>query len=629
MKLSDDEALLYLAVECVPKKTIQQYSTGLKLSAIKAMHAVFTLKRFGCIAENADGTFSSVHIEPEQSSPDEQNDTTDKMQKAEESVNDGEIEMAQPRRGKPTEESLLEDIRGFFPSGKSSSFLAELYGETHHAVNWKLKALIKQGKIVKRAEKFYLAEKQDECVQVAVPEAPVKPASEPLPTYNNPVSYNGNVRVQPEPRHSHILTIEIKLKGKKGEFTFAEAKEEFAGDYDEGAFEKAFEQMLKNKYFNARELTDTDYRYTIYGEKVDPELVYSVCEPRTDYECSKAIEACMDRLKKQNYTLHEIVRETRLRHDLIVQYFQARMRYQYDDDNETVRVKGYSIINDLTAEDILVFVDTGVPVKAFIKRFNLDPADTEQSVKILVNAGVVKHDSASNYIYPKSQTAEKAVEPAPVIEEAPVEVEIVQESGCEGTVGLACDVLAKPATSVEIIKLAEAHIVQPGTVDISAEPHVIPLVVPAETVKEQQAEIVVDVNHEAELQQKEDAHLKRLEDILSRPEEMQGPIGHVPANYPDFQISEDAFLKRLENDPALKDFLNSLHTVLSKVDLNEGKIMSNEHPGVPADSSEQLPLNCERTVPESWLVTLELLAKVHSKDKTTKRILKQIREYLQ
>lgn len=605
MKFSDDEAALLLAIKLVPNRTIQEYSTSMGIPFIKALHAHNALKEKAVIVNTNDALSIEEAALLNITCPEETLEPEVVPENAEIAKEDT---MAKQYRVL-TQESLYADVCAQSPKGKTAGEYAKEYGCKGTSLNWHFRKLIQEGKVEKRLDKYFKAGPEAQCISVPVPPAP-EPVAEKtiLEKIAEPVQPTG-------PRSSHVMTARSRILGTTGEWTANEFKSHVdCEDLDEGSFEIAFAELHKEKRFNARELTDTDYRYTTYDAEVNEDFSYTVAKEVSDFDITRNVTEYIGRMRKQSYALADFVKALGIRHDLILRVFQSSIRYMYDDDEQTLTIRGYNLINELCNEDLVSFVEGGAKATAFMKRFNLDPSQKDKLINVLRTLKIADYDKASDFLYPQKKTAD-------VIPFKPADTE-------------PAEVVVEPvANAAEVEQMLDAEL-------------------PENTVELAESQIVYDAqnvsigikgpcgpNDSGLVAVRGDAvHSLTQDEIMRIGNHDANPI-EVPEKEPNLAAEARKKIAKVAEETS-KRFPNRKREQVDTTDSEEAiqeymenldKIMPRSKPETVKATKEgdRVEFDTKSPVKTEWAVVLELLAERHKKCPTTKRVLHEIKEHLQ
>jgi hypothetical protein len=453
--LSTLEAALLLHIQCHPGKTLADYTAEMGEKYVQLIHASNTLKQQKLVVMDADNKFTINEDHAR-----EENAAISKEFASENPVvhtlrNDipPKDMTLKPDMNKPSEESVLQLLIDANGRPKTAMELGAFFGKKGSALTWILRNLIDQKKATKEGNTY----------SMHTPESEVVHTVPPIET-RRILTSDGEVRAV--------------IQNMKDAFTADTCHAEISKAFivEKNYFLEVFGDLSMDGYFNVKQ----------DGEYVDPALDF---DPRNLHSVRRIMnaEAVATVLEEYSraipppYDLHTIIETTHLSHDMVLNYFSHRgfdignvrniaIRAVLEKFIETETAKNavprtidlggikvveqpdlkpneikvapvgkqpvkkvYKEFSTLEIADVVDYLEGGVRLQVFMKRFELDPAKTEEVKSNLLLAGIAEFVAVTGFLFPKRKPAPvgKPVEAVAVVEEVQTPTEILMESADE------------------------------------------------------------------------------------------------------------------------------------------------------------------------------------------------------
>lgn len=290
------------------------------------------------------------------------------------------------------------------PLGRTAKELAAPFGTKGTSLQWTLRKMITEQKIVKRDVKYFVAEECDKVVNVPIP-----PADE---------------------RREVSTDLEIRtfILQQDGSFTQNELYDSMSKTYkiDKDKFCEIFTDLVLDGYYNVHDGED----FVQHDLDFSPDNKHERC---ANVSSAEGIAELMNDFVSawEKFDLLAAVRETGLRHDRIITYLSGA-GWNVSDTKNIHKGKppvnaSYTKFEDIDVNAARQLVFGIVKLDAFIKRFNLDPNTKFEVVKLLELVKVAQYDEASGFLGPVKVKPKKE-EP---VELAEIGTEITNADGAE------------------------------------------------------------------------------------------------------------------------------------------------------------------------------------------------------
>lgn len=262
------------------------------------------------------------------------------------------------------------------PLGRTAKELAAPFGTKGTSLQWTLRKMINEQKIVKRDVKYFVAEECDKVVNVPIP-----PADE---------------------RREVSTDLEIRtfILQQDGSFTQNELYDSMSKTYkiDKNKFCEIFTDLVLDGYYNVHDGED----FVQHALDFSPDNKHERC---ANVSSAEGIAELMNDFVSawEKFDLQTAVRETGLRHDRIIKYLSGA-GWNVADTKNIHKGKSvsacYTKFEDIDVNEARQLVFGIVKLDAFIKRFNLDPNTKFEVVKLLELVKVAQYDEASGFLGP-------------------------------------------------------------------------------------------------------------------------------------------------------------------------------------------------------------------------------------
>jgi hypothetical protein len=487
--LSTLEAALLLHIQCHPGKTLSDYTSEMGEKYIQLIHASNTLKQQNLVVVDADNKFTinEDHAREENAAISKEFAPVNPIVHTLNNDIPPKDMTLKPDMNKPSEESVLQLLIDANGRPKTALELGAFFGKKGSALTWILRNLIDQKKAIKVGTTYAMY----------TPDSEVKHTVPPVETRRmltseteiRAVIQNMKDAFTAETCHAEISRAFIVEKNYFLEVFGDLSMDGYFNVKQDGEYVDPTLDFDANNLHSVRRIMNADAVGAIleeYCRVVPPPYdLHAIIETTRlphdmvlDYFSHRgysmgnvraiikqAVDKFVAETAKPAYKMHKT---HGLNYDTL-QTFAGPPGFINEEtgvninDERTLQVAGIKVVEDknlkpneiqvkpvgknpvkkvykdfstLEIADVTDYIEGGVRLQVFMKRFELDPAKTDEVKESLLLAGIAEFVQVTGFLFPKRKPVTVAVEPEPVAETpapvaetpAPVE-EIVERKG--------------------------------------------------------------------------------------------------------------------------------------------------------------------------------------------------------
>lgn len=412
--LSTLEAALLLHIQFHPGKTLPQYTAAMGEPYIKLIHAANTLKQQQLVHVGSDNKFTvnEDHAREENAAISKEFAPENPVVHTADFTSDKEAPVLKPDMDKISPESVLQLLADANGRPRTAGELGAHFGCKGTSLNWVLRKLIENNQVVKQGTTYFIHTEHDVVTHT-----------------------------QPPVETRRILTSDVEVRAviqnMKDAFTADTCHAEVSKAFiiEKNYFLEVFGDLSMDGYFNVKQ----DGEYVDPALDFDPNNLHSV-RRIMNVEAVATVLDTYSRAVPPPYDLHTIIETERLPHDMVLNYFSHRgfdtgnvrniaVRAVLNKIIETETAKAeprsytvagikvveapakpvektpvkpeYKKLEDLDLEAVAEYLEGGVRLPVFIKKFELDPLNAVNIRSVLVKLGVAEYVAVTNFLFPK------------------------------------------------------------------------------------------------------------------------------------------------------------------------------------------------------------------------------------